>query len=169
MNSSSYRFLLAGGISAIPLVFTLPAAAQDEDLGSMVNKALAAMNAEQWQEGLKWNAAAVERYGQNNPLQLFGPQFGTIYYRKGVCEMKLQKWGDAMASFETCYKDFPNPKDAGARANPFEKKAFMYFDIISWLDSKILKRPIELVTRENAVKRLRTSQNKNAESFPSAL
>jgi hypothetical protein len=53
--------------------------------------------------------------------------------------------------------------------NPQEKKAFMYFDIISWLDSKIYLRPIELVTRENAEKRLRTVQTKNAESFPSAL
>lgn len=124
MNSSSYRYLLAGGISAIPLVFTLPAAAQDEDLGSMVNKALAAMNAEQWQEGLKWNAAAVERYGQNNPLQLFGPQFGTIYYRKGICEMKLKKWNEAMQSFEVCYRDFPNKAKEGG-GNIFEKMALL--------------------------------------------
>jgi hypothetical protein len=51
-------------------------------LGTMVNKASPPC-AEKWEEALKINTAIVERYGKNNPLQLFGPQFGNIYYRKG--------------------------------------------------------------------------------------
>lgn len=35
--------------------------------------------------------------------------------------------------------------------NPFEKRAFIYFDIISWLESRIEKRPIKDIIREKAM------------------
>jgi tetratricopeptide (TPR) repeat protein len=124
MNPSSCPRSLASLLCAVPLVLTVPASAQDEDLGAMVNKALAAMNAEKWEEALKYNTDAVERYGKNNPLQLFGPQFGTIYYRKGISELKLKKYKEAMQSFEICYRDFPNKAKAGG-GNPFEKLALL--------------------------------------------
>lgn len=124
MSLRSISRILAGGICAIPLILAVPAHAQDEDLGSLVNKALGAMKQEQWAEALAFNTQAVERYGKNKPLQLFGPQFGTIYYRKGICEMKLQKFTQAMTSFETCWKDFPN-KDKAGGGNVFEKMALL--------------------------------------------
>ena len=34
--------------------------------------------------------------------------------------------------------------------DPFEKRAFLYLDIISWLDSKIEKRPVQDVIMEKA-------------------
>lgn len=39
-------------------------------------------------------------------------------------------------------------------ANPYEKRAFIYFDIISWLESKIEKRPVEEIIKEKARRRI---------------
>lgn len=126
MNSRNSFIALAGGLCVIPMVLSIPAsAAQDDDLGTLVNNALTAMKEEKWEEALSFNAQAVERYGGNQPLKLFGPKFGSIYYRKGICEMKLRKWNDAIASFETCYRDFPNPEGGVGRDNPFHKMALL--------------------------------------------
>ncbi len=38
--------------------------------------------------------------------------------------------------------------------SPYDKKAFIYFDIISWLESKIEGRPVEEIIREKALKRI---------------
>lgn len=123
MNLRTCSVALAGGV--VPLVLLSPCAfAQEDDLGGLVNKGLAAMNAEKWDEALKYNSEAVTRFGKNNPLQLFGPQFGVIYYRKGICEMKLKKWNEAMQSFETCNQKFPNAGKAGG-GNIFEKMALL--------------------------------------------
>ncbi len=39
-------------------------------------------------------------------------------------------------------------------SNPYEKRAFIYFDIISWLESKIEQRPVQEIIKEKAMKRL---------------
>lgn len=44
--------------------------------------------------------------------------------------------------------------------NKFEKRAFMYFDIISWLESKIEKRPIQEVIKSRFVKQSRKERLK---------
>ncbi|MDN5200701.1 hypothetical protein QQ008_05000 [Fulvivirgaceae bacterium BMA10] len=41
------------------------------------------------------------------------------------------------------------------KKNPYEKRAFNYFDIISWLESKIHNRPVQDVIGENARKRIK--------------
>lgn len=38
--------------------------------------------------------------------------------------------------------------------NPYEKRAFMYFDIISWLESKILGKPVHEVIQSKVLKRV---------------
>lgn len=124
MNLRTCSVVMTGGLCAIPLVFTVPASAQEDDLGGLVNKGLMALKAEKWEEALKYNTEAVTRFGKNNPMQLFGPQFGTIYYRKGMAELKLRKWNEAIQSFETCYRDFPNKGKAGG-GNVFEKMALL--------------------------------------------
>jgi CII-binding regulator of phage lambda lysogenization HflD len=45
--------------------------------------------------------------------------------------------------------------------NRFEKRAFIYFDIISWLESKLQKRAIQDVIKEKSVKRINSVENKN--------
>lgn len=36
--------------------------------------------------------------------------------------------------------------------DPFEKRAFLYLDLISWLDSKIQNRPVQEIIMEKARK-----------------
>lgn len=121
----SRQCALATAACALAAASLTPAHAQ-VDIGSLVDNALKAMKAEQWEEALEFNKQAV---GNRNPEQLkmlFGPKFGTIFYRKGICEMKLQMWDDSIRSFETCYKEFPNSKEpSAARENPFEKMALL--------------------------------------------
>ncbi len=114
---------LAGGAAAISIVCSATAYAQIGDLGALVDKGLAAMEAGQWEEALALHTEAVERFS-NNALTLHGPRFGVIYYRKGFCELRLRKWEDAIKSFEVCYRDFPNDAAAGG-GNVFEKMALL--------------------------------------------
>jgi tetratricopeptide (TPR) repeat protein len=124
MNPRNHFLAFCGAACAISLVLHLPAAAQQEDdLGTIVGKAIAAMKEEKWEEALALNAYAIERYGKN-ALQLFGPRFGAIHYRKGLCELKLKRWKEAMDSFEACHKNFPNKDQAGG-GNNFEKMALL--------------------------------------------
>lgn len=44
--------------------------------------------------------------------------------------------------------------------NRFEKRAFIYFDIISWLESKLEKRTVQEVIREKSLKRIHQVKNK---------
>jgi hypothetical protein len=39
--------------------------------------------------------------------------------------------------------------------DPYEKRAFLYLDILSWLESKIQNRPIASVIKEKAVPLIR--------------
>ena len=104
-------------------LLSIPAFSQDETLATLVEKSRVAMNENRWEQALDFNTKAVTRFGKNAPLQTYGSQFGTIYYRKGVCEMKLKRWPDALRSFEICYQDFPN--QGVVRSNPFQKLALL--------------------------------------------
>jgi tetratricopeptide (TPR) repeat protein len=96
------------------------ASAQDENLEALVEQSRTAMKAGHWKQALDLNTQAVTNFGQDQPLRKFGPQFGAVYYHKGICEMKLKKWADAMQSFEICYRDFPNEGGSANGANPFQ-------------------------------------------------
>ncbi len=104
-------------------LLSIPAFSQDETLATLVEKSRVAMNESRWEQALDFNTKAVTRFGKNAPLQTYGSQFGTLYYRKGVCEMKLKRWPDALRSFEICYQDFPN--QGVVRSNPFQKLALL--------------------------------------------
>lgn len=109
MNLRHFPRTFASIVCAIPLVLSVPAHAQEEDIGTLVKMSMDTMKQEKWEEALAISNKIIEQYGKNAQRQ--GARFGTIYYRKGICELKLKKWSEAMSSFETCYKDFPN-KDA---------------------------------------------------------
>lgn len=104
------------------LLLLVPAAADNAELEKLIESAHVAMTEQDWQKALDFNTRAVEAGGAD-PLVSFGPQFGTIYYRKGLCEMKLKHWEDAMGSFEICYRDFPNEETTAG--NQFEKMALL--------------------------------------------
>ena len=101
----------------------IPAFSQNESLETLVEKSRVAMNESRWEQALDFNSQAVSRFGKNDPLQTYGSQFGAVYYRKGLCEMKLKRWQDALRSFEICYQDFPN--QGAVRSNPFQKLALL--------------------------------------------
>lgn len=104
-------------------LLTVPGFCQNESLEDLVEKSQVAMTGGHWEQALALHRQAIAHYGGTDPLATFGPQFGTIYYRKGLCEMKLKRWEDAIRSFEVCYRDFPNDEAAGG--NPFEKMALL--------------------------------------------
>ena len=39
--------------------------------------------------------------------------------------------------------------------HPYEKRAFLYLDIISWLESKIENKPVAMIIQEKAKKLIR--------------
>lgn len=96
-----------------------------QELATLVDNGLKAMNEKNWEQALALNAQAIEKHGQNakEARDTWGPQFGMIHYRKGICELQLKKFEDAMKSFETCYRDFPN--DAEKDGNNFNKMALL--------------------------------------------
>lgn len=139
---------------------SVPAAAQEDDLGSLNGKAIAAMNAEKWEEGLAILTKVIERFGKNNPQMLFGPQFGVIYYRKGICELRLKKFPEAMKSFEICYRDFPNNAGkAGGGTNIFNKRA-----LLRWGEAAIGAEDWALAIRQ--FKRFLEERDKVLDIFP---
>jgi tetratricopeptide (TPR) repeat protein len=159
MNPTRTVASMLGGLLALSMVVSMPAAAQDDDLGSMVNKSLLAMKAEKWEEALAMLTRAVERFGKNNPQELFGPQFGVIYYRKGICEMKLKKWPEAMKSFEICYRDFPNNAGkAGAGTNVYNKRA-----LLRWGEAAIGAEDWSLAIRQ--FKKFLAERDKNLDPY----
>ncbi|MGB6223719.1 tetratricopeptide repeat protein [Haloferula sp.] len=103
-----------------------PAQAQLEDTPQSLNaQATNEMKAGNWEEALKLLTKCTSRF-DSVALQLYGPQFGVTWYRKGFCELKLKKWDDAMKSFETCYKKYSNKKGEGG-GNIYNKKALLYW------------------------------------------
>lgn len=125
MNAQDpFRALLATSI--VVSVLCSPAYAQEteDSIEVLVTKGLNALKAENWEEGLKIHTTIVDKYGKNNPLQIFGPQFGNLYYRKGICELRLKKWEEALKSFEIVNKNFPNAGKPGG-GNEFEKLAIL--------------------------------------------
>ncbi|MGA0846154.1 MAG: tetratricopeptide repeat protein, partial [Luteolibacter sp.] len=115
---------LPAALVALGIACSHPAHAQN-DIGSMIDSALKAMEAGNWEEAL---ALSNEAVGKRDPKQLkglFGTKFGIVYYRKGIAEMKLGKWSDALSSFDICYREFANDPNGGARENPFEKLSLL--------------------------------------------
>ena len=113
---------LALALTAL-LTISLPLQAQDESIGELVNKGLAAMNEGNWPEALKVHTTIEKEFGGEDALANYGPKFGILIYRKGISEMKLKQYDAAIASFESCYKDFPNTKEKSG--NSFNKQALL--------------------------------------------
>jgi tetratricopeptide (TPR) repeat protein len=157
MNSRSPLRVLAGGLCAIPLVLSLPASAQDEDLATLAENAFNALKQEKWEEALAYSTKAVEMHGRNQPLVTHGPKFGKILYWKGLCELKLRKWPEAMTSFEACYKDFPNP--AGNRENTFNKMA-----LLKWGEAAMGEEDWELALKQ--FKKFLEERDKELDKYP---
>lgn len=100
--------------------------AQEPSFPALADRSMAEMNGEKWVEALATLDSVIARFGQDEPLKTIGPQFGVIWYRKGLCELKLRRWADAAKSFEACYRDFPNPTGpSNGNTNVFQKRALL--------------------------------------------
>lgn len=126
--------LLVTAVCSLSLLAAPRATAQGEipdkpdglQLGELVNFSIQLMQKKQWQKALEFNEAAIKQDGGPDALKTWGPLFGTIWYRKGLCEYQLKKWDAAANSFEQCYKNFPN-KEGAMNENQFEKMALFYW------------------------------------------
>lgn len=85
-----------------------------QEIATLVESSLKAMEEGKWEQALAFNAKAIELHGPTpkEALDQHGPQFAGIHFRKGICELNLKKFDDAMKSFETAHKDFPNTPEA---------------------------------------------------------
>ena len=123
MKSSAFPIAFLTVTCGATLLLTGLVFSQEDTLESLGEGSRVAMEKDRWEQALDFNTRAVTKFGRNEPFRIYGAQFGAIYYRKGLCEMKLKRWQDAMQSFEVCYRDFPN--EGAKRGNPFQKMALL--------------------------------------------
>lgn len=110
------------------IVLMAPAARAQDPAGfaPLAHRSLVEMNDGKWTEALATLDHVIATHGTGEPLLRIGPQFGTIWFRKGLCEMKLRRWEAATRSFEICYRDFPDPPGPkNGNSNTFQKRALL--------------------------------------------
>lgn len=131
-RSSFTRALVGISLALVAMAGTVKAQNLQTQM-SQANKA--------WEDGRYEKCQAlfnriVTAYGGRAPM-LYGPKFGVIWYRKGLCELRLAgiakrdnqldaagKWfGMAAKSFEACYKKFPNGAAGMPQTNNGSHKA----------------------------------------------
>jgi tetratricopeptide (TPR) repeat protein len=104
-----------------------PAFGQGMNLGDLVERSEIAMNDRRWEDALAILTEAASAQGGDSKLHymVFGPRFGLIHYRKGLCEIQLQQWEAAIQSFEKCYRDFPNDPNRPPNTNNMRTLALL--------------------------------------------
>ncbi|MGC4015734.1 MAG: tetratricopeptide repeat protein [Luteolibacter sp.] len=147
-------------VGAAALVAVVPArAAEEADLGKLVTDALAAMDAEKWDQALPLLVKAVDA-NDADASKLYGAQFGVVWYRRGICELQLRRWQEAMHSFERCYQGYPNT--GGDRGNLYHKKA-----LLKWGDAAVGAGDWDLASRMYG--KFLDERDKNADTFPQGM
>jgi tetratricopeptide (TPR) repeat protein len=104
------KLLILAVVFTVFSLFENPANAQGMNIGEMLKESEAAMNQGRWQDAHAILTDAVAAQGGNPQVHMivFGPRFGLLQYRKGLTEIRLGLWEEAIASFEKCYRDYPN-------------------------------------------------------------
>jgi tetratricopeptide (TPR) repeat protein len=147
-RSSITRALVGISLAMVATLGTVKAQSLEIQM-SQANKA--------WKDGQYEKCQAlfnriVTVYG-GRATMLYGPKFGVIWYRKGLCELKLAgiakrdnqpdaagKWFDlAATSFETCYTKFPN----GAAGMPQTSNGSHKASLQRWAESNMGKGEYE--------------------------
>lgn len=136
MSFRRFSATMIGAIGAVQLMTAVPVAAQDDleslELPVQIENTITLMRQENWAEALKYSEATVKTYGAG-AMEAYGARFGGVYFRKGVCELKLKKWDAAMKSFEICYKEFPNKEGVAPElGNPYQKTC-----LLQWAEAAI--------------------------------
>lgn len=126
-------FLLPATNGQQPAPAAAPAAPvnyEELDLQGLFEKAGELMEAANWQEALKPLNILVKDFGKDAMTE-YGPMFGVMYYRRGFCLKNLKRFDEAIADYETCYKQFPNtPTTPPGKKNPVFELARLEMGII---------------------------------------
>lgn len=124
-----------GGVLLLSIFLTAAPARGQGSIDELWSKSLSAMNEGHWAKAHASLDKAVKIYDAR-AATLFGPKFGWFWYHKGYCELKLRKFEEAMTSFETCYKKYPNDANvAGQRAGDNENVSFNLYhkkSLLKW-------------------------------------
>ena len=131
LNSDSRGLPLVLATLAAALLTVLPLHAQKglnaTDAGAEKATLLAVgmMKKGQWEEARALFQQIVAEWGNDSYYRKI-PAFGTVYYNRGYCEMKLKRFTDAIVSFRTCYEDYDNKTEVGeavSSSNVYRKTA----------------------------------------------
>lgn len=135
MTTSRILPRLFGGILLFSVLLTATPAKAQGSIEELWSKSLSAMNAGEWAKAHSFLDKAVRTYDARAKT-LFGPKFGWFWYHKGYCELKLRRFEDAMKSFDTCYKKYPNDaNNAGNRAGKNDNVSYNLYHKKSLLKS----------------------------------
>lgn len=131
-RSSAARGLSAIVASVIALMISLPMAshaqqAKATDAGAerATLTAVGLMKRGQWNEALSIFNQIIGEWGNDAFYQKL-PAFGTVYYNRGFCEMKLRQYPEAVESFKKCHEDFSDDiaeGEANSTSNVYWKTA----------------------------------------------
>ena len=80
----------------------VPATAEELTPDEASNRMVRAMEAEKWEEALEIVDAFIEDW--EDWAEPTNPTLCIAYFHKGLCEGKLENFGEAARSFEFCYK-----------------------------------------------------------------
>ena len=79
--------------------------------------------------------------------ELYGVQRKVISFLRSLSDIYPHELKSAFVKLHEDLKIFEN--------HPYEKRAFMYLDLISWLESKIQGKPVEEIIRQKALLRMK--------------
>ncbi len=79
--------------------------------------------------------------------ELYGVQRKVISFLRSLSDIYPHELKSAFVKLHKDLKTFEN--------HPYEKRAFMYLDLISWLESKIQGKPVEEIIRQKALLRMK--------------
>ena len=100
-------------------------------------------------------------YYIKSTYRFLGKKDDLHYYQNRI--LRFLKRLDGMLTPDELIKGYEELRDQllPLETNPYEKRAFVYFDIISWLESKIQKRQVKEIIKEKALKKIASATAKD--------
>src|SRR5210317_1639104 len=118
------------------MILTFRHRATDElGLGKMLSAVDTALEKQEWAKAEEQIERIDDTFGRRHqiPREVGGP----LLFKKGWCQLKQEKWKEAMQSFEWCYKKYPDRKK-----NPFQLLALR-----GWGDAAVGAKDPETAAR----------------------
>ncbi|MDB4541517.1 hypothetical protein N9192_01335 [Akkermansiaceae bacterium] len=122
LKLNSPRFL-----GLLMMALSLIAPLQGQAVREYQTNGISAMRSGKWAEAQAIWKKATDAY-DGRAMTLFGPKFGSFWYNKGFCELRLGMFEDAMNSLQQCYEKYRNGKGGENESiNLYHKKALLYW------------------------------------------